>query len=71
MIHHKKRKKHIARQRCVPVPAADLDAVRDAYHADKIAFPWQKGDMLMLDNMLVSLGRESYKGARRILAALS
>jgi alpha-ketoglutarate-dependent taurine dioxygenase len=54
-----------------PIPDSDLDAVRAAYHANEVAFPWQKGDVLMLDNMFVAHGRNPYKGARRILAALS
>lgn len=48
-----------------------LDELRDAYDQEKISFPWQKGDVLMLENMLVAHGREPYSGARRVLVAMA
>ena len=46
------------------------EELRQAYHQETVAFPWQAGDVLMLDNMLVAHGRESYSGDRKILAAM-
>jgi hypothetical protein len=33
-------------------------------------FDWRAGDVLLIDNILVSHGRRPYKGSRRVLAAL-
>jgi alpha-ketoglutarate-dependent taurine dioxygenase len=40
---------------------------------DEVAvyFPWQQGDMLMLDNMLVSHSRAPFTGARKIMVAMA
>lgn len=53
-----------------PIPADVAHAVRDAYLAAKIVFPWEKGDVVLIDNMLVAHGREPYSGPRKTLAAL-
>jgi alpha-ketoglutarate-dependent taurine dioxygenase len=47
-----------------------LAHVRAAFEAATIAFPWQQGDVLVLDNMLVAHAREPYRGPRRILTAM-
>ena len=44
--------------------------LRDAYDQETVAFPWQAGDFLMADNMLVAHGRAPFTGDRRVLAAM-
>jgi alpha-ketoglutarate-dependent taurine dioxygenase len=45
--------------------------LRNAYAQETVKFPWQAGDVLMLDNMLVAHGRTPYKGARKILVGMT
>ena len=37
----------------------------------EVAFPWQRGDVLLLDNRTVMHSRQPFTGPRRILASLS
>lgn len=53
-----------------PIEDSVVEELRQAYRRETVAFPWQSGDILMLDNMLVAHGREPYQGARQILAAM-
>jgi alpha-ketoglutarate-dependent taurine dioxygenase len=54
-----------------PIEPEVLDHLRAAYHAETVSFPWQQGDLLMLDNMLVAHGRAPYAGAREILVGMA
>jgi alpha-ketoglutarate-dependent taurine dioxygenase len=47
-----------------------VEEIRAAYAEATVAFPWQKGDLLMLDNMLAAHGRNPFSGERKILAAM-
>lgn len=53
------------------VPKKDLYHVMDILDQKTIRFPWQKGDVMVLDNVLTMHGRAPFKGKRRILAALT
>jgi amino acid adenylation domain-containing protein len=49
----------------------ELDEVREAFRKATVLFPWQHGDLLLLDNMLVAHGRTPYTGNRKILVAMA
>lgn len=49
---------------------ADLRHVSAAFKKSAITFPWQQGDVLVLDNMAYAHGRRPFKGKRTVLAAL-
>jgi alpha-ketoglutarate-dependent taurine dioxygenase len=48
-----------------------VDAIRDAYRWETIAFPWRSGDLLVLDNLLVAHGRSPFQGHREVLVAMA
>lgn len=54
-----------------PIIRKDLYHVMDVLEQKTLRFPWQKGDMMVLDNVLTMHGRASFTGKRRILAALT
>ena len=54
-----------------PIEADDLNCIRAAYDAVKFHFNWRKDDILLLDNMLYTHGRQPYAGARKILVGMA
>lgn len=54
-----------------PIAIEDLEAVRAAYAAEAVAFGWQTGDVLWVDNMLVAHGRNPFQGPRRMLVGMA
>jgi alpha-ketoglutarate-dependent taurine dioxygenase len=54
-----------------PIEAEVLEVIRAAYAQTKVKFPWQKNDLLLLDNMLFTHGREAYSGPRKVLVGMA
>lgn len=54
-----------------PIEPEALDHLRAAYHAETVSFPWQQGDLLLLDNMMVAHARAPYAGARKVLVGMA
>ena len=48
-----------------------LEEIRGVLAENSVYFPWEKGDVLMLDNMLVAHGRASFKGPRQVIVAMA
>lgn len=52
------------------IPEAVVAEIAAAYEAEKVSRPWQVGDLMLVDNMLASHGRESFTGERRVVVAM-
>ena len=53
-----------------PIEESVMQEIGVAYDRATVAFPWQQGDILMVDNMLVAHGRKPFSGARKIVVAM-
>ena len=54
-----------------PISDEDAGTIRQVYWDSSISFPWQRGDLMLLDNMLVAHGRDAFQGPRKILVAMA
>ena len=54
-----------------PVSDDVLAEVRAAMAAESIEFPWESGDLMIVDNMLTAHGRSPFVGQRKILVSMS
>jgi len=54
-----------------PIPSEVVGLIGDLYREAAISFPWQHGDVLVVDNHLAVHGREPFRGDRQILVAMS
>jgi alpha-ketoglutarate-dependent taurine dioxygenase len=54
-----------------PLPADDLQTIRDLYDQTKIAFTWERNDLMLLDNMRYTHGRTPYRGERKVLVGMA
>lgn len=54
-----------------PIEPEVLEHLRAVYLQNMIEFPWQRGDVLLVDNMLAVHARNEYSGPRRILVSMA
>ncbi len=54
-----------------PIEDSVLDEIRGIYQEEATTFSWNKGDILILDNMLTAHGRMPFSGERKVLVGMS
>ncbi len=54
-----------------PIDVNALSTIRKIYEKAKFSFQWQKSDLLLLDNMLFSHGREPFEGPRQVYVGMA
>jgi len=54
-----------------PIEPGALDAIRAAYDEHAVAFPWEAGDIVLLDNMLTAHARRPFVGPRKIVVGMA
>ena len=54
----------------LPIEEDFLDNIKEAYNKEKIVFKWNKGDIMILDNILMAHSREPFYGERKIAVAM-
>ncbi|RYD48714.1 MAG: TauD/TfdA family dioxygenase, partial [Verrucomicrobiaceae bacterium] len=52
------------------IDLADVAPLYDVTEKIQVALPWQKGDVFLLDNILVGHGRNTFEGDRKIRVSL-
>ncbi|MHB8595764.1 MAG: TauD/TfdA family dioxygenase [Ktedonobacteraceae bacterium] len=53
-----------------PIEMSVLEEIGAVYQQLEASFPWQSGDVLVLDNVLVAHGRNPFKGERKLLVGM-
>ncbi len=53
------------------LPGSVFDEVRRRLREESVSFAWQRGDVLLIDNLRVGHGRTPFKGERKVFAALA
>lgn len=55
----------------IEITLDELAEIRQVFEGQEVLFPWARGDVLMLDNLIAAHGRKPYEGERQILVAMS
>ncbi|MEG3902154.1 amino acid adenylation domain-containing protein [Microcoleus sp. B4-C5] len=53
-----------------PIEDSVMEEIQAVYAQAAVSFPWQAGDILMLDNMLAAHSRNPFIGSRKIVVAM-
>ncbi len=53
-----------------PIPDAVVDRIGEVYEELCVEAPWEKGDLIALDNMLVAHARRPFSGERKIIVGM-
>jgi alpha-ketoglutarate-dependent taurine dioxygenase len=53
------------------IDPADLALIRDIYSKNRVNFVWEKSDLMLLDNMMFTHGREPFSGERKTLVGMA
>ncbi|BAZ37904.1 amino acid adenylation domain protein [Calothrix sp. NIES-4101] len=53
------------------ITETEIDEINTVYQRSQTCFPWQKGDIIMLDNLLAAHGRNPFVGQRKIVVAMA
>jgi alpha-ketoglutarate-dependent taurine dioxygenase len=53
------------------IEAEVLEELRSVYQQEMVLFPWEAGDLLMLDNMSVAHGRSAFMGERKVVVGMA
>ncbi|WIM94400.1 TauD/TfdA family dioxygenase [Actinoplanes oblitus] len=54
-----------------PIEDEVIAGIHAAFEAETVAEPWRDGDVMLIDNVLVSHGRQPYTGPRKVLVAMA
>ncbi|MEU0539048.1 TauD/TfdA family dioxygenase [Nocardia sp. NPDC005978] len=53
------------------ISASDIDSIEHAYRRCTVTIPWRRGDLLIVDNVLIAHGRTPFRGDRRVVVAMT
>jgi alpha-ketoglutarate-dependent taurine dioxygenase len=53
-----------------PILDDEMATIVATYRELEVSFPWQKGDVLVVDNLLAAHGRNPFEGVRKILVTM-
>ncbi len=48
----------------------ELESIRTVYNSERITFPWHRGDVMILDNVLMAHSRTPFTGERKVVVAM-
>jgi alpha-ketoglutarate-dependent taurine dioxygenase len=53
------------------IEVSDLKQIRHVVQSAEVLFPWQAGDIMVIDNIIAMHGRKPYQGPRKVLVAMA